>query len=346
MVKEFKIVLNSPAQGVFFPGSEVSGILVVKVDEPKSYENIQVTLVGQADDDDSWSESSGSVKFRSTYTYADETYVNLRAIVWTKEQVPTQELHAGIHNFPFRFQLPARLPPSFQGPIGWIRYYVEGTIGTGTLKLDHTVKAPITVVEIVDINVSHLQTPLHAEKQKTLALCCFLCTSAPITLNVELCRHGFCYGDIIPLKTTLENGSSRRLRLRAQLLQVIVYKRHNGYYNRLQKVVACIASRQLEPRTTTTWNPEELVVPGHIEPTLRSCGIISIKYFLRVSAIVPWGLNLTVDMAVTIGNVPLHSTTSAIHPVPMMLQSQSVSSLYPTQGVIPPSHQPPQFGLP
>ena len=83
-----------------------------------------------------------------------------------------------------------------------------GNIGTGTLKFDHTVKAPITVVEIVDINVSHLQTPLHAEKQKTLALCCFLCTSAPITLNVELCRHGFCYGDIIPLKTTLENGSS------------------------------------------------------------------------------------------------------------------------------------------
>jgi len=34
-------------------------------------------------------------------TYADETYVNLRAIVWTRERVPTQELDAGIHNFPF-----------------------------------------------------------------------------------------------------------------------------------------------------------------------------------------------------------------------------------------------------
>jgi len=200
---------------------------------------------------------------------------------------------------------------------------VEGTVGTGTLKLDHTVKAPITVVEIVDINVSHLQTPLHAEKQKTL--CCLLCASAPITLNVELCRHGFCYGDIIPLKTTLENGSSRRLRLRAQLLQVIVYTAQ-GHHRHTQKVVASITSRQLEPRTTTTWNPEELVVPGHIEPTLKSSWIISIEYFLRVSAIVPWGLNLTVDMAVTIGNVPLHSTTSAIHPVPMMLQSNP--SLY------------------
>ena len=345
MVKEFKIVLNAPAQGVFFSGSEVSGILVVKVDEPKSYKNIQITLVGQAHV--SWSVNSGNNN-QTTYT-SNETYINLRAIVWRKEQVPTQELHAGIHNFPFQFQLPARLPPSFQGSAGWIRYYVEGRIGTGTLKFDHTVKAPITVVEVVDINVSHLQTPLRAEKQKTL--CCLLCASAPITLNVELNRHGFCYGDIIPFRATLENGSSRRLRLRAQLLQVIVYTAQGNQYRCPPIVVASIISRQLEQRTTSAWNPDELLVPRHINPTLRSCGIISIEYFLRVSAIVPWGLNLAIDMAVTIGNVPLHSIIGAPHPVPMMLQSphfspQSISSVYPTTGVYPPPHQPPQFGPP
>jgi len=332
MVKEFKIVLNSPAQGVpfFFSGSEVSGTLVVEVDEPKSYKNIQVALVGQAHA--SWSESSGESSEKYT---SNETCINLRAIVWRKEQVPTQELHAGIHNFPFQFQLPARLPSSFQaGTAAWIRYYVEGRIGTGMLKFDHTVKAPIAVVEVVDINVSHLQTPLHAEKQKTI--CCLLCASAPITLNVELPRRGFCYGDTLPLKVTLENGSSRQLRLRAQLLQVIVYTAR-GRHSHPNKVVVSNASRQLEPRTTTTWNPEELVVPGRIKPTLRSCGIISIEYFLRVSAIVPWGLNLIVDMAVTIGNVPLHSTTGEPHPV---------QSVYPTQDVYPPSHQPPKFGPP
>jgi len=153
-----------------------------------------------------------------------------------------------------------------------------------------------------------------------------------------------------PLKVTLENGSSRRLRLRAQLLQVTVYTAQ-GHHRRPQKVVASITSGQLEPRTTSTWNPEDLVVPGHIKPTLRSCGIISIEYFLRVSAIITWGLNLTFDMAVIIGNVPLHSTTSAPHPVPMMLQSphfspQSISSVYPTPAVYPPSHQTPQFGPP
>ena len=347
MVKEFKIVLNAPAQGVFFPGSEVSGILVVEVDEPKSYKNIQVTLVGQAHV--SWSESSGSGENQTTHTYtSNETYINLRVIVWTKEQVPTQELHAGIHNFPFQFQLPARLPSSFQGTIGWIRYYVEGRIGTGMLKFDHTVKVPITVVEVVDINISPLQTPLHAEKQKTL--CCLLCASAPITLNVELPRHGFCYGDIIPLKVTLENGSSRRLRLRAQLIPVIVYTAQGHQYRCPQIVVASIITRYKQPiRVPCTGGP--WLQLATINPTLRSCGIISIEYFLRVSAIVPWGLNLAVDMAVTIGNVPLHSTTSAPHPVPMMLQSphfspQSISSVYPTTGVYPPPHQPPQFGPP
>ena len=334
-------MLNAPAQGVFFSGSEVSGILVVKVDKPKSYKNIQVTLVGQAHV--SWSErgSDTTVTFSS-----NETCINLTDIVWRK-QVPTQKLDAGVHNFPFQFQLRARLPSSFWGSVGWIQYYVEGRIGTGTLKFDHTVKVPIKLLEVVDINVSHLQTPLRAEKQKTL--CCFLCTSAPITLNVELPRRGFCYGGILPLKVTIENGSSRRLRLRAQLLQKVVYITVDKE-SHTQKVVASITSRQLEPRTTSTWNPEEFVVPGHLKPTtLGSCGIISIEYFLRVTAIVPWGLNFTIVLAVTIGNVPLHSTTSAPHPVPMMLQSQfvspqSVSSVNPTQSVYSPSHQPPQLG--
>ena len=339
MVKEFKILLNVPPQGVFFPDSEVSGILVVQVDEPKSYDKIQVTLVGQAHV--SWSETSASGE--------NELYINLSTTVWTKEQVSTQELHSGEHSFPFQFQLQDRLPPSFHGSSGWIRYYVEGRIGTGKMKFDHTVTASITVVEVVDINVSQFQTPLRAEKQKTL--CCLLCASAPITLNVELPHHGFCYGDILPLKVTLENGSSRWLRLRAQLLQVIVYTA-KGKHRHLQKVVASITSGRLEPRTTSTWNPDELLVPGHIEPTLRSCGIISIEYILKVSAIVPTGLNLTADITVIIGNIvniPPHSSRSAPNHTmlqPQFVSSQLTSSMYPTQGGCPPAHQPPQVGPP
>ena len=152
--KDFKIVLNAPPQGVFFSGSEVSGILVVQVDKPKSYDNIEVTLVGQAHV--SWSETSASGQ--------NEIYINLSTTVRSKEQVPTHELHTGVHSFPIQFQLPDRFPSSFQGSIGWVRYYVDGKIGTGKLKFAITVKTPTTVVEVVDIDISQFQTPLIIKK--------------------------------------------------------------------------------------------------------------------------------------------------------------------------------------
>ena len=60
---------------------------------------------------------------------------------------------------------------------------------------------------------------------------------------------------------------------------------------------------QVASWTTSTWNPEELVVSGHIQPMFKSCGVISIEYVLKVYAIGSWGLrNLTVDIAIAISN--------------------------------------------
>ena len=367
MIVEFE--LNAPPQGIFFSGSEVSGIMNVHVrNEPTCHiiKKIQVTLVGIAHVStnlrfEEWEENGErGVPAPQPYGYgyegsrqnqiliSNEFCLNLSTTVWMKQQEPIQELHIGTNSFPFRFQLPDRLPSSFEGSFGWIRYYVAGRFGaTAPGKRSHVEKAPITVVDSADINVSQLQRPLRAEKQKTLR-CLGLCASALISLTVELPRRGFCHGDIIPLKVTLENGSSRQLRLRAQLLQVIVYSAQQRIPT--EEVVAGITSGQLEPRTTSTWNPEELVVPGHIKPTLRSCGIISIEYFLRVSATGPnfiGNLNviITVDIAVTIGNVPLHSATSAPNPVSMVSMAQPqlfspqqpASSVRLTQGIYPPS---------
>jgi len=113
MAKDCKIVLNSPPQEVYFPGSEVSSF---ELDGPEIYKNIQVSLVGEARV--SWSESCESDQNQVNCTYtSNEICIGLSTIVWLNEQEPTQEHHAGVHSFPFQFQLPDRLPSSFEGSI-------------------------------------------------------------------------------------------------------------------------------------------------------------------------------------------------------------------------------------
>ena len=304
MVKDIRILLNVPPQGIFFSGSDLSGELVVQLDEPKTYKQIEVALIGQAYVH--WTEHHGPTGDQ-TYT-SSERFFNLRTIFEMEEEIPTCTLPAGIHKFPFQFHLPVDLPSSFRRSVGRIRYYVQGKIiyhaepkcDEGSCK----VKVPITVVEVIDVNSSDLQAPLQKEKQK--AICSIMCASAPMTLQVELPRSGYCLEEKIPLKVILQNTSRQHLKLRASLIQDVVYTAQ-GYHQYSQVEVTSVTSDRLQPRSTSTWNPEKFIVPAQIETTLRSCGIISIEYVVRITVVVQWGLNFSVDVAVTVGNVPLHS---------------------------------------
>jgi len=170
---------------------------VVQLDEPITYKQIEVALIGKAYVH--WTEHHGPTGDQ-TYT-SSEHFFNLRTIFEMEEEIPTCTLPAGIHKFPFQFHLPVGLPSSFRRSVGRIRYYVQGKIiyhaepkcDEGSCK----VKVPITVVEVIDVNSSDLQAPLQKEKQK--AICNIMCASAPMTLQVELPRRAIIH--IFPVIT-------------------------------------------------------------------------------------------------------------------------------------------------
>ena len=312
MDKDIKIVLNAPPRGVFFSGSEISGTLVIQIDEPKTYKQIEVSLTGQAYV--YWTEHHGPTGDQ-TYT-STERFFNLKTIFEIEEEVPaTSKLRAGMHKFPFQFHLPVTLPSSFHKSVGRIRYYVQGKIiYNANPERDETsckVKVPITIVEVIDINSSHLQAPLQKEKQKTI--CPVTCASAPMMLQVELPRSGYCLEEVIPLKVTIENTSRQHLKLRASLIQNVVYTAQ-GYHQFSQAEVTSVTSDRMQPRSTSTWNPKQFIVPAQIETTLRSCGIISVEYVVRITVVVQWGLNFSVDIAATVGNIPLNNPTRVATP--------------------------------
>ena len=105
-LQEFKIVLNQSPQGaVCYAGSEVTGALVVKTTEPKSYNSIVVYLQGKGHV--YWSETSGYGDDRRTNHYrANETYIDLTNAGWSRSEAPDNVLPPGEYHFQFRFLLP------------------------------------------------------------------------------------------------------------------------------------------------------------------------------------------------------------------------------------------------
>ena len=342
MVKDLKLILN---QQSLIPGSEVSGVLSFRVTEAKSYKYAKINLFGRAHVH--WSETTGQT---THYYSATREYLNLHVLVWSKRRSPNGILHPGPYSFPFQITIPNQpLPPTFgrKNAIGSIRYGVEGRIGTGALKFDHVVQAELPFVEVVDINFPQLQAPARREVTKTI--CCLCCASGPITLSVEIPRTGFCIGEVIPLSVNLENGSNRQIQLSATLQQRVVY-RAQGNCTYVGGPVLRLLSERLQPRTPTLWSPgDNLIIPLATETTMTSCDIIKVAYFLIVSAQIPGAISSSVEIPITIGNVPRRdpnqaSVTGSLPPIsvppvvgpqPYSSQQASVPTAYGSQGATP-----------
>ena len=343
-MKDFKVQLNNPPQGVYFPGMMVTGMVTAETDVPKDYKQIKVQLVGRADVH--WSESRGSGNDRRTVHYtSDEQYLDCFAVLWDKDNAGGIAFPVGIYHFNFSLQLAApKLPASYQGIYGQIRYTVEArVVKEGLLKRDTTAKAVIPLVNTVTINSPQLMSPVSMEVQKTL--CCWCCASGPIVMNARIPRTGFCIKyDSIPIEVSVENGSSREIRhVTASIHKQVIYTAE-GSERQDSDNITTIGSEPITPHNSIVWRPNPLTIP-ETSPTLTSCAIIQVNYFLRVTAAISWAINPHINIPITLGNVPL---SGQLQSAPHVLQSnpppQSTAPMpYPPQPLepYPPPYEPP-----
>ena len=302
MVKEFKITLNEPSQQVFFPGSEVSGTLSFVVQEPKSCNYIQVALHGDAYVHWTETQGTGDNSREESYT-AQQIYVKFEELLWTRQQVADGKLQPGQYNYPFQFFLPPQLPSSFKGSVGSIKYYVEGKIGAGVFRFDQKIQVEVPVVEIVNIGFPRLQVPIQQQTGKKVLF------SGHVNMSANLLRTGYCIGDTISPSVTIQNGTKREIKVRAEVHQKVTYHAQGCCNYGGRGIVASVTSEALWP-TNTTISHLEIKVPP-VEPTLTSCSIITVEYFLIVAAVIPWAINLQAKFPITIGNVPLQDPNGA-----------------------------------
>ena len=197
-----------------------------------------------------------------------------------------------------------KLLASYEGLYGQIRYTVEArVVKEGLVKRDITAKAIIPLVNTVTINSPQLMSPVSMEVQKTL--CCWCCASGPIVMNARIPRTGFCIKyDSIPIEVSVENGSSREIRqVTASIHKQVLYTARGRHRYDL-KDINTIGSERITPHNSIVWRPNPLTIP-ETSPTLISCAILQVNYFLRVTAAVSWAINPQINIPITLGNEPL-----------------------------------------
>ena len=347
-LQEFKILLNQNPHGpVYYPGSEVTGALVVKTTEPKSYNSIVVYLQGKGHV--YWMETSGSGRKTDTYL-ANESYIDLTNSGWSRCQAPDNILSPGEYHFQFRFLLPTEVPSSYKSRNGWIRYTLGGQIDRGYPHSDLTTEIYLTVSQIVDINTPQLRLPITIGIEKTAGFLC--CTSGPVTTTLELPRTGYCIGEEIPFRVTIENHGNHKVRVTASLLEQVTYhaRSHRKFGPTVQH--ALVSSDKVNPRQTLVWMPkvQVLKIPITARPQLDS-NIIKRRYQLRITTLIPNVLiNPVLTRQLKIGNVPYRPDTAPPPYGPAPLPGAAAPPLgapplgTPPLGTIPPGA--PYLGAP
>ena len=304
-MKNFAIRLDNPQQEVYFPGMTISGVVIAEnVSEPKAYKMIQVALTGEA---------CVSFYLDRVFHHGNESFIQCQSVLWDKDRDAAGGMYpVGTYHYQFSLPLIARkLPPSHgdgNAGSGHIAYMIIATIHKeGVLRMNCVVSIPITVANAVAISDPLLQQPRSKEVRKTL--CCLCCASGPIVITATVPRTGYCVGcDSIPLEVTIENGSSRNVRkLVAAIVKDVTYRSNGGQTATRSKTIASIATcESIGQHSTVVWRPEAFEVP-YTETTSEKCAILKVTYYLKVSGVIAFDFDATVQIPLVLGNIPFTS---------------------------------------
>lgn len=342
-------------RGVYFPGQIVRGEIVLELNEAVKIREIRITFQGEAYVDwpsssSPYEETSGPKKggFRlptDEHFSASEVYFNRTIPLFGKGrgEGDSNTLPIGRHSFPFDFGLPDVLPSSFEGPWGYIRYFINATIDR-PWSFNKNYKRPFSVISPVDLNTQ--KNVMHSTSNRgSKRMFCLCCKSGPISGTIHLDRIGFVPGERIDINAEIQNLSSFECDVWAILEMKTIYfskifkersvtsriknpLKRTPTEDKISEVLVCLPKNPARMKTyktrklkkevtkvmhlgvgggeTLVWKGSGLAIPPVPPSFLEGCNIIDIRYFLKliIKTLGP-SSNLEIPIEVIIGTVPL-----------------------------------------
>ncbi|XP_070760284.1 arrestin domain-containing protein 3a isoform X2 [Enoplosus armatus] len=335
-VKSFTVsydCLNDSNVPVFSSGDCVSGRVIIEVTGEIRVKSLKIHAKGFAKV--RWTESRNAGSNTAyTQNYTEEVeYLNHKDILIGHERGLTT-IHSGRHEYAFSLELPQTpLATSFEGKHGSVRYWVKAELHRPWL-LPMKTKKEFTVFEHIDINTPLLLSPQAGTKDKTL--CCWFCTSGPISLSAKIERKGYTPGESIQIFAEIENCSSRMVVPKAAIYQTQTFYA-KGKMKEVKQLVANLRGESLSSGKTETWSGKMLKIPP-VSPSILDCSIIRVEYSLMVYVDIPGAINLSLNLPLVIGTIPLHPFGSRTSSVSSQCSMSWLGMGLPERPEAPPSY--------
>ncbi|XP_058825949.1 arrestin domain-containing protein 2-like [Topomyia yanbarensis] len=288
-----EVVLTSGSDGVFYPGQEVIGEVIVGLTKTIKVSRVKLLICGVGKTE--WSEANGNgARFLSLEQFLFQANDTASSTVYSgKERYLYSELvlcqvndfmQSGGYSYGFACPLPKTLPASFEGNDGHIRYSLTATLER-PWKHSKSHSLNFQVSRQLDIS-NEILLPLKANYAKTLG--CWPCMSAgSLSMSVQLTTNGFVPGQIIPALVIVDSRRNVKIRkITTVLMQKISYTAHSP--KRRQRIESTMICRNVSPGITLPEGgvlaEDNLQVP-YVLPSTSSgfSRIIKVAYELRVT---------------------------------------------------------------
>ncbi|CAO4368595.1 unnamed protein product [Caenorhabditis nigoni] len=318
----------SNCEQIFEPGGTIEGYVTFDLRESIKVKAIRISAEGLATTKWLLSESSKSSHGRSrevSYS-AKVTYLDEDQMVWKPSEGHSKSsVFPGIHVYPFKFQIPIGVPPSFEGDHGNIRYHLKATVER-PWKTNRSITRYLTILPPKDLN-KEVTAGEETSSWKTKNVGFFLFRYGKVHLELRIPKKGYVPGETIWIETNIDNASSRPiLKAECYLIQqcrFLAYRygiagptdgrrasslsENDRYLSRKRdeiKIVSVIHEMHIEPRTEHK-SKMKLKIPCTC-PTFDST-LIHVEYFVVVKLHVKCRLRNTVkaECPIIIGSKPL-----------------------------------------
>ncbi|XP_014225760.1 arrestin domain-containing protein 17-like [Trichogramma pretiosum] len=302
-VKKIEIHLDN-SKGVYM--RRVSGRVDIQLSSPVNAKGIRVTCKGEA----KVQFSDRSMGIRTQYS-KDEQFVNLTPYIYGTghDQIEVTSGH-----YDFSLELPDRIPCSFEGLYGRVRYTLQATLQLldNGCAVCSDVK-PFTLASVYDLNSEpKAAEPIEEDHSKT-----FVGQKEPLKMSLHLPVRGFVPGQTVPLLINFKNESNVRMsKIRIVMKKVVTYRAHER--SRTHKEI--IVEIELPVSDREEQIKEFFDIPAIPPSRMEYCSIIDLRYSLKVESCVDlteWYYrmlqkNLKIRAEIFVGTVPLKDYEQAI----------------------------------